>query len=446
METSAHLGELLKELRASRRMSQQAAADAAGVARNTLNRWERGAFQPRLPELNAVLTALDASAGQRRRALERIGAPRAAAQLREQDVRAASKVGIEDGETPVAGTLLRAMRLRSGRTAEEVAGALGVSLQSVRTWERSDAWPTADRLHQLFRLFDAAPGEIAALRAGNAWLATLTPLPEADSPNALDRMQTYLNDLFFPQDGFDAEEDTIKDIAYLALLARLVPLAIRYPPAQTTLLNTYAGYATWLSGHRRFPEAGRYAERALELKQGKGKQNPEWLRAAIVRSHATVYGGRHTSKAAAVRVATSLLEGILPIAATSGEPVFEAWMLSEMAEFAYLNDQPELALSRAARAANVAARVNETEYSLRRFDHARLLVRLNRAGEGLTVMPPEIASYHPPQRSAERLLRTEALLQLGKLSEAHDWLGKAYEIVQEYKLNPHEANALAARF
>lgn len=445
IDSPGDFGTFVRNLRGNRNVSLRGLSTRAGVDKSTLIRWEAGKSLPRLPELQAMLDALDASSDQRRQALEMIGAPRAVTKIREEDQRTAVRTDRDAIPIPMIGDLLRAMRQRRGKTVEEVAHALNVSTRSIRAWEHSDAWPNTEHLHRLCYTLGAAPSEVAALTAGNAWLTTLSPLPVSSSPNALDRMRAYLDSLFIQEEGFDGEAEAIKDIAYLALLARLAPLTLEHQSARPLLLNTYAGYATWLSNQHRYREAGSYAERALELKQGKGKQNPEWLRAAIISAHAIVYSGRHANMQTAVRVANPLLESVLPIAEID-HPVFEAWILSEMSGFAYIGGQVEAALKYSIHACDVAAKVNPVEYDLRRFDQAKLLVHLHRADEALTVLPAERTTCHPPRRMAGCLLRAEALLQLGNLAEAHDWLGKAYEIIHLHHLDSHEADLLAQQF
>src|SRR5207248_1096237 len=59
---SGGLGALLWEWRHRRGLSLGQLARAAGVHKATLSRWEAGARQPRVPELEAALRALDVSA------------------------------------------------------------------------------------------------------------------------------------------------------------------------------------------------------------------------------------------------------------------------------------------------------------------------------------------------------------------------------------------------
>lgn len=436
----------VRTLRTARNISLSGLANRAGVAKSTLSRWEAGRAQPRLAELESLLDALEASEEQRRRALEMIDAPRALTKIREEDRRTADQADLNPVQAPAIGDLLRAMRVRQSRTVEEVARALDVSARSVRAWEHSDAWPSVEHLHTLCCLLGAAPGEVTALTAGNAWMNTLSPLPSDISLDALDQIGIYREELLHPSGGYSPEMESVTDLAYLALLARLVPLASQYPAARAELLNTYAGYASWLSRHNRLTEAGRYAERALELKQAKGPQTGEWFRAAVISARATVDGGRHSSLAAAIRVATPLLESLLPVAAKDS-PHYEAWILSLLATLDYQSGRGTTALDRLTRAREVTATLdNPREHHLRCFDHAKMLVRLNRAEEALPLIPPELSTYYAPQRGAERLLRVEALLKLGKFSEAHDWLGKAYATHHENNLDLRGAHLVAQKF
>ena len=82
-ETSGvSLGTFLRGLRELRGLSVERLSFAAGVAPSTLRRWEGGKFQPRLPELRAVLAAVQATPQEQARAFALLNAPRAVAGLR----------------------------------------------------------------------------------------------------------------------------------------------------------------------------------------------------------------------------------------------------------------------------------------------------------------------------------------------------------------------------
>ena len=69
------IGELLKEWRRHSKLTGECLARRAGISRTTLTRWESGQTQPRMVELEAVLTALDATAAQRQEAPFLHGSP-----------------------------------------------------------------------------------------------------------------------------------------------------------------------------------------------------------------------------------------------------------------------------------------------------------------------------------------------------------------------------------
>src|SRR5579871_1976173 len=102
------IGGFLRELRTARQLSLSQLAQRADVSRRTLIYWEAGTYQPSLPELEAVLNALQTTAEQREYAVAQIGAPRAMQRLRAESgvVRLAEEIG----PIPSGGDLLRALR------------------------------------------------------------------------------------------------------------------------------------------------------------------------------------------------------------------------------------------------------------------------------------------------------------------------------------------------
>src|SRR5262249_60696559 len=112
-ESSAmQLGEYLRQLRRSQRLTLSQLGATAGVSLNTLSRWETGVFQPRLAELESALQALGVTSSQWERALSLVEAPRALARLREQAQEQRSDLVELAGHAPTLGDLLRAMRFR----------------------------------------------------------------------------------------------------------------------------------------------------------------------------------------------------------------------------------------------------------------------------------------------------------------------------------------------
>src|SRR5437899_3171633 len=106
-----HVGELLKAWRKQKKVTRKHLSLESGISLATVKRWETGQTQPRLAELEAVLSALHVSSAQRQEALALVNAPRAVQRLRE----------MTGTGPPLRGDLLRAMRVRQGWTQQETA-------------------------------------------------------------------------------------------------------------------------------------------------------------------------------------------------------------------------------------------------------------------------------------------------------------------------------------
>jgi len=58
LEAVVHIGERLKQLRIEQAMTQEELAQAAGIGKNTVNRLETNATEPRPPTLRKLARAL----------------------------------------------------------------------------------------------------------------------------------------------------------------------------------------------------------------------------------------------------------------------------------------------------------------------------------------------------------------------------------------------------
>src|SRR5215470_8164069 len=114
-------------------MSLRGLAKSAGISPGTLSHWETGRVIPRIPELDAALTVLDASPRLRQEAYARINAPRALARLRNESVPATDTT--ENPTLPAAGDLLRALRHRRGFSLEQAAALLKLQPSTLSRWE-----------------------------------------------------------------------------------------------------------------------------------------------------------------------------------------------------------------------------------------------------------------------------------------------------------------------
>ena len=162
MQTSDGIGYLLRDLRQRQGLSRKLVAERAQVGARTLEYWEAGTRSPRMPELEAVLKALGASAEERMRILAHLTTPRGM-RLKEQDVQ--SKPQELRDPIPNLGELLRMMRLRHGLTQQGLAVALGVRRLTVQRWELNEHFPEEESLDRVCRLLCAHPEEHTALLA-----------------------------------------------------------------------------------------------------------------------------------------------------------------------------------------------------------------------------------------------------------------------------------------
>ena len=104
---------------------------------------------PSRQELELVLNQLGVSEGDKAQLLRLLDAPRAVLYCRETD----------RGTTVGGGEILRALRIRSGKTQSDTARAVGVTRQMLSQWERGDHWPDAQMLHRLCLIVGATVEE-----------------------------------------------------------------------------------------------------------------------------------------------------------------------------------------------------------------------------------------------------------------------------------------------
>ena len=83
------------------------------------------------------------------------------------------------------GSRIKAFRLRAGMTADQLAGALGISKSSVRNWECGLTRPDPEFLYRMFSLLDVEPNEFFGIR-GVGSLLTAGERSLLDAYRALD--------------------------------------------------------------------------------------------------------------------------------------------------------------------------------------------------------------------------------------------------------------------
>jgi transcriptional regulator with XRE-family HTH domain len=430
------LGDYLRQLRRSQRLTLAQLSATAGVSLSTLNRWETGAFQPRLAELEATLRALGVASAQRERALSLVEAPRAVARLREEaEERQDGLVGLA-GHAPTTGDLLRAMRLRRRLTLEQAAAGLGVAPRSVRRWEQSEAALPEERIDDLCRLLSVTAEERMALSQQRLWLWT----PEWQSPLSLEAAEQQCERL----GGQISRGNTaLMDLRLLTLEAQLWPQAAKNAAARRVLARTFTTHAHYLLLAGRATEISAYSDRALDLLAGKSAPEPWWYAAV----HATGYVlASHLEAPQRNRRRVEYLRRWLDV---TDDPAWQTNLYRDMAQYASGAGHFEAALGWIGQAQASAERLSENPLTLHlaKHVHANVLLAAGRPREALRKQPsPEEAGLTVYQRLYEADQRVEILQALGDHTGAQDWLNRAYALCREHGLSTEGSDALARRF
>lgn len=410
------LGTLLWELRTGRGWSQGQLAQRAGISKAALSRWESGARQPRVPELQAVLEALETTPAQRALAFAFIKAPRALRYLQ------ASPESDSLGPPPAAGDLLRAMRQRRGWTQAQVAQRLGVGQNTVARWEAGERLPANEEMQALCFALEAHEEEFVALTTGG-----FTNRPQA-IPDEKEEVEDYAHHLLY-------DTTSLADLRFLTLERALWQRAAQDAHVLPLLAKTYAFHAHKLGNLARWTEAQTLAERALALTPVQ-EPVPEFaFRATLKLAAASVYSSKQPAPERGIR----LLKRWLP---RSTQPDMTSWILSDMAKYLSLAGQTERGVTMSKQAIDVA----DAETTMREIDHGARLVEDLRPGEALAKLP-RLGEYARGMYVYEMFVRTEAYLQMGELDNAHDYLQRAYEVI-EARQSDHQrpqADALAKR-
>jgi transcriptional regulator with XRE-family HTH domain len=397
-----------------------ALARRAGVAKGTLSGWERGLHLPRIPELDAVLTALAVSPIERRGALARIDAPRSHRSL--ALLSSSDADGLEES-APMPGHLLRALRLRRGLTLNDVAQGLGTSVTTVSRWERSLNTPSSEQLERLLAFLGARLEERIAMTTDRLRL-----WPPADARlRSLDVLEQRFEELWRRVDRGDRE---LLDLELLAWQAEIWPLAADSAAARELLGRAWAYYAEWLTWDGRRHEAGAAAARAIHLLQTLDRRSSGVLYALLcavnVRGRVIAEGTARNAKAAAVE----WLQRWLPGAA--GSP-WGSFLYHDLAEHAWWAGQPDAAHAFAQRACCLAEGVGDPgPLNYCRFQQGDLLLRSGRPQEAIALISPPEPDHLPYGKLLDILRWAHALRDVGEHATAADWLAQAYALIEQY--------------
>jgi len=427
------LGDYMRQLRRSQRLTLAQLSATAGVSLSTLNRWETGAFQPRLAELEATLRALGAAPSQREQVLALVEAPRAVARMREEaQEREADLMGLA-GHAPTAGDLLRAMRLRQGMTLEQVAAGLGVAPRSVRRWEQSETALPLERLDDLCRLLAVTAEERVALSQQRLWLWT----PEWQSPLSLEAALDQCKRLTAQMSHGDT---ALMDLRFLSLEAQLWPQAAKNAAARRVLARAFTTHAQYLLVTGRSSEVQVYSDRALDLVVGKFKPEDWWF--LPVHASGAVLAP-HLGTLLRNRRRVEYLRRWLDL---TDDRIWQTGLYRDMAQYASESGHFEAALGWISQAEALAERLYPASLYLSRHVHANVLLAAGRPREAFRRLPsPEAAEFSVHQELYDANQRVEVMRALGDHTGAQDWLNRAYALCREHGLSTAGPDSLARR-
>lgn len=410
---SGTIGDYLRDLRLSRRISLRDLARLAGVNASTLSRWEAGVTCPSNHELTAVLRALKASDRESEEAWERLRAPRALSHAKQQ----------APFPMPLHGDLWRAMRLRKGWTLEQTASALGVTCATLSRWERSERVPPLEDRIRLGQLLDATPAEMETLCQEDQGTLPLFTV----RPTTLAEIRDAIAERFVPS----GPEQPLYDLYFLSLEAFLIRLLRRSMPVETLLTGVYALHSHVLTNRGRLIEAQAPACCALWWMERLPKLEPVWLDAI----HVIAKGAAETRSRFTPQAGIQILIRWLPIAREISL-THEQWFRRDIAEYqSYLRPysftkSPCQELLPDLREALQAGDPNPV------LTQALVLTNGGRPNEALELLEstPELCWENielPLPKLNFSLVWVRTLECAGCAEAAQDWRQRAHEVIQQ---------------
>jgi transcriptional regulator with XRE-family HTH domain len=420
-ETLSHIGGWVRHWRTAQSLSLRELAGRAGVGRSTLSGWEKGDFQPRLPELEAVLHALSVSAEQQQQALRLLPASRAIRQLKTEAMAQSLLPEMQD-TLPIAGRLLRALRLRQAWTLERAAHHLGCTPGTLSRWERGETQPASDHLERLLLLLGAEESECIAFTNGRL----LLPPDLSEQHCSLDTLEAERWALI--RRAFSGEQTGI-DLGFFLLERALWAQAERQLAARLALASTWAHHAEWLMWEGRMQEASEYAERVLEMVRLHTDAIADWQGHCAGALHTAAHIARQRGAQDNPRRAVETLRVWMSF---STDTIWECSLYRDMATHATNAGMSEAAWQFANRACAAAERLDDPE-ALRACRNVRSLVLMGmqRFPEALRQFDAQEARV-PISRLTEELQRTELWLALEEKDEAARHLTHAASLMETH--------------
>jgi transcriptional regulator with XRE-family HTH domain len=414
---SADLGSILRQLRVRKDATLEAVSHAAGIAPSTLWRWETGRTCPRLPELDAVLTALGVPHDERVHILHHH--PRARA--RKALVNAAPHEGASlqpighQALLPGVGDLWRALRRRAGRSIGQLASQIGVAPSTVSRWERSVNAPSDDRLPDLLDVLEATDNERHVLRSRQTRLDLSTlEMPTDELAHIVWNLRT----------GAGGDIRLLSDLDYLIAEEALgLRLAGGIPAVRRWLAFCYIEHARYLLWRGRRAESGSYAYRALALLAVPGSDTALSVEAAMLAARFEAYRGRKRHFSEGIRFLERWTKKALPGAGLAN-------IYRDLAEFASNDGRVGQALWAIGTAKRLADAAGLDDLRMPNdIIHSRALLRAGHLEEGLDLVPAG-RELPPGYQLLHLFVRARALIEMGLRSDAHHTLSRAHDVLE----------------
>lgn len=403
-------------------------AAKAGISASTVSRWETATTSPCIPELNRLLSALQATPQERDRAYQAVLKPRALKIIGEKSPNAPCSA-------PAPADLLRAVRLRKGWSQEQTASKIGVSASMLSRWENYEAWPDAFRLHALLLALGAREPEIVWLAQGGGRHGA-QPI---SLPTSAADLARFIDDAANNRLSIDP---SLLDLVAVALECRIWNRYKAGDPVLPLLVEACVWRSRILLLDGRVVEAGEKAAQALSVASKCQKFEPYWLYAA----HVLAKSSAETYKRFRPMDGAAILDDYLPLA-TSFSPAFEVWFLRSLAEYAAMAGKLSLAQQANDRALACDRRPEPLADRHNLYSHALVKICTGQVKEALRLMEetptldcnPKDA---PLQQLNEACLWQLALSRAGRKEEAIGWGRKAQTILEDNNMWQARARTL----
>ena len=425
------LGDYLKTLRTSRRLSTDSLATKAGIARNTISRWENGLNLPHIPELEALMGAIQATRHERQRALELLPAARGTKALKAANTETHQL-------TAGWGEVLWALRLRNGWTLEQLAASLNIRHSTIARWERGETWPDEAQLLELCSKLGAHEVEIAALTRGRFTVVD-TRCSAQDGRRAIEAFEAKWHTIDRPR--LSPNEYALLNLHCVAYTAQGQFLLRRYPEARPIVCKIMRTHTRHFSLAEIQPAAERVATRLVQISDGFPELSSHWLYAKIMIARARSGGAydllgvqRSSRQNVAVRakLALSMLMPLTNVPASAG---VRAWLHSEIARMLARTANQTASLAFAERACEIAKRAdNAKETAVRKGDLAAINLYFGAPQRALDCISYD-ATYDIETGMYTSLLHGVALSRLGKEDEAKSHLTNVEQTMQAYRFD-----------